>query len=175
MSALLRVSVHDLRTLRLQPCTARSQRNTVVLLRGRKIPSCAHVLSRGIASGTPPAPPSPVAAPPTWIDRAPARLRPYLYLTRIDKPIGTLLLFYPCSTLFPASPFRLLTRVCRTAWSITMASYAVQTPWTTPLTYVSLFGIGALIMRSAGCTINDMADKDFDKAVGEPVLCRVRC
>ena len=48
-----------------------------------------------------------------------------------------------------------------------MASYAVSAPWTTPLTYISLFGIGALIMRSAGCTINDMADKDFDKAVGE--------
>ena len=48
-----------------------------------------------------------------------------------------------------------------------MASYATHAPWTTPLTYISLFGIGALIMRSAGCTINDMADKDFDKAVGE--------
>ena len=57
--------------------------------------------------------------------------------------------------------------VCIVAWSITMASYAVSAPWTTPLTYISLFGIGALIMRSAGCTINDMADKDFDKAVGE--------
>ena len=59
------------------------------------------------------------------------------------------------------------TRSYLAAWSITMASYAVQAPWTTPLTYISLFGIGALIMRSAGCTINDMADKDFDKAVGE--------
>lgn len=46
-----------------------------------------------------------------------------------------------------------------------MASYAVGAPFTTPLTYISLFGIGALIMRSAGCTINDMADRDFDKAV----------
>jgi hypothetical protein len=33
----------------------------------------------------------------TWIDRLPPKVRPYLYLTRIDKPIGTLLLFYPCS------------------------------------------------------------------------------
>ena len=47
-----------------------------------------------------------------------------------------------------------------------MASYAVHAPISTPLTYISLFGLGALIMRSAGCTINDMADKDFDKAVG---------
>ena len=33
----------------------------------------------------------------TWVDRFPPKIRPYLYLTRIDKPIGTLLLFYPCS------------------------------------------------------------------------------
>ena len=38
------------------------------------------------------------SVPPTmtWVDRLPARIRPYVYLTRIDKPIGTLLLFYPC-------------------------------------------------------------------------------
>jgi 4-hydroxybenzoate polyprenyltransferase len=34
--------------------------------------------------------------PKSWVDRLPANVRPYLYLTRIDKPIGTLLLFYPC-------------------------------------------------------------------------------
>ena len=34
--------------------------------------------------------------PTTWVDRLPPKIRPYLYLTRIDKPIGTLLLFYPC-------------------------------------------------------------------------------
>lgn len=47
-----------------------------------------------------------------------------------------------------------------------MASYALQTPLTTPLTYISLFGLGALVMRGAGCTINDMWDKDLDKGVG---------
>lgn len=47
-----------------------------------------------------------------------------------------------------------------------MASYALQTPFTTPLTYISLFGIGALVMRGAGCTINDMWDRNLDKAVG---------
>ncbi|KAH9899726.1 4-hydroxybenzoate polyprenyl transferase [Cubamyces lactineus] len=77
----------------------------------------------------------------------PKPVRPYLYLTRIDKPIGTLLLFYPC------------------AWSITMASYALEAPLTTPLTYISLFGLGALIMRGAGCTINDMWDRNLDKGV----------
>ncbi|KAJ7047509.1 para-hydroxybenzoate-polyprenyltransferase, partial [Mycena alexandri] len=83
----------------------------------------------------------------SWVDRLPLNVRPYLYLSRIDKPIGTLLLFYPC------------------AWSITMASYALQLPFTTPLTYTCIFGIGALVMRGAGCTINDMWDKNLDKAV----------
>ena len=36
----------------------------------------------------------------TWVDRLPTSVRPYLYLTRIDKPIGTLLLYYPCSESF---------------------------------------------------------------------------
>ena len=44
--------------------------------------------------------PTPEVSPPvqqTWVDRLPTRIQPYLYLTRIDKPIGTLLLYYPCS------------------------------------------------------------------------------
>ena len=59
-----------------------------------------------------------------------------------------------------------LTRAKRAAWSITMASYALQTPFTTPLTYLTLFGLGALVMRGAGCTINDMWDRSLDKGVG---------
>lgn len=47
-----------------------------------------------------------------------------------------------------------------------MASCATQAPISVPLTYLSLFGIGAFIMRGAGCTINDMWDRDLDKAVG---------
>lgn len=35
-----------------------------------------------------------------WVEHLPPQIRPYLYLTRIDKPIGTLLLFYPCGQLF---------------------------------------------------------------------------
>ena len=48
-----------------------------------------------------------------------------------------------------------------------MASYAHEAPLTTSLTYLGLFGLGALVMRGAGCTINDMWDKDLDKAVGQ--------
>ena len=111
--------------------------------------------------------------PTTWVDRLPAKVKPYLYLTRIDKPIGTLLLFYPCG----ASP-QLLVRVGAahvtnpsripyiTAWSITMASYALNVPPSVPLKYTLLFGTGALIMRGAGCTINDLWDRNLDNAVG---------
>ena len=54
------------------------------------------------------------------------------------------------------------------AWSITMASYAVNAPPSVPLTYIALFGTGALIMRGAGCTINDLWDRSLDNAVGTP-------
>ncbi|KAH9049010.1 UbiA prenyltransferase family-domain-containing protein [Lactarius hengduanensis] len=85
--------------------------------------------------------------PTTWVDRLPPKVQPYLYLTRIDKPIGTLLLFYPCT------------------WAITMASYASNAPPSVPLKYIALFGTGALIMRGAGCTINDLWDRNLDNAV----------
>jgi len=48
-----------------------------------------------------------------------------------------------------------------------MASYALEAPLTTPLTYLGLFGLGAMVMRGAGCTINDMWDRKLDKAVGK--------
>jgi 4-hydroxybenzoate polyprenyltransferase len=85
--------------------------------------------------------------PKTWVDSLPPRVRPYLYLTRIDKPIGSLLLFYPC------------------AWSITMASTVTHAPPWVPLGYTALFGLGAFVMRGAGCTINDLWDRNLDKAV----------
>ncbi|KAG0238028.1 Para-hydroxybenzoate--polyprenyltransferase, mitochondrial precursor (PHB:polyprenyltransferase) [Actinomortierella wolfii] len=86
-------------------------------------------------------------APKTWLDKMPASIQPYLYLTRIDKPIGTWLLYWPC------------------AWSITMASYSAQLPMSSALYTMALFGTGAVIMRGAGCTINDLWDRDFDKKV----------
>jgi len=53
-----------------------------------------------------------------------------------------------------------------------MASYALSLPITTPLMYLSLFGVGAFVMRGAGCTINDMWDRNLDKGVGKslPVI-----
>ena len=51
-----------------------------------------------------------------------------------------------------------------------MGSYALQLPYTAPLKYISLFGLGALVMRGAGCTINDMWDKNLDKSVGASLI-----
>jgi len=79
----------------------------------------------------------------TWIDKwMPRWLQPYLHLARLDRPIGTWLLLLPCW------------------WSIALA-----TPGWPDLLLVVLFGIGALIMRGAGCTLNDIADRDFDGQV----------
>ena len=75
-------------------------------------------------------------------------IQPYLSLIRIDKPVGTHLLFIPC------------------AWSLTMATFAH--PSISLLDYgygLGLFGVGSLIMRGAGCTINDLWDRKMDKLV----------
>uniref|UniRef100_A0A914DNP0 4-hydroxybenzoate polyprenyltransferase, mitochondrial n=1 Tax=Acrobeloides nanus TaxID=290746 RepID=A0A914DNP0_9BILA len=71
-------------------------------------------------------------------------MQPYLRLMRADKPIGTWLLYYPCT------------------WSIALATPAGELP---NLQMLALFGAGAFFMRSAGCIVNDLWDKDFDKRV----------
>lgn len=78
-----------------------------------------------------------------WVDRlAPAPVRPYLRLARLDRPIGTWLLLLPGW------------------WGIALASSA----WP-DLSLLVLFAIGAVVMRGAGCTLNDIADRDFDARV----------
>ncbi|MCW9035995.1 MAG: 4-hydroxybenzoate octaprenyltransferase [Rhodospirillales bacterium] len=78
-----------------------------------------------------------------WIDRyVPQTVRPYLRLARLDRPIGTWLLLFPCW------------------WSITLAAPPFPSLW-----LFALFGIGALVMRGAGCTVNDLADQEFDAKV----------
>ncbi len=76
------------------------------------------------------------------MDRAPRALQPYLHLVRLDKPIGTWLLFWPC------------------AWSIALAAPAGSAP---DVALIALFGAGAVLMRGAGCTINDLWDRDIDR------------
>ena len=78
-----------------------------------------------------------------WIDRhIPVFARPYLRLMRLDRPIGTWLLLLPCW------------------WSLALAAHG-----SLPLGVMLLFAIGAVVMRGAGCTINDMADHKFDAQV----------
>ena len=80
-----------------------------------------------------------------WIDRlAPAAARPYLRLARLDRPIGTWLLLFPCW------------------WSTALAAEPGHWPdWRLMI----LFALGAVVMRGAGCTINDIVDRDIDAKV----------
>jgi 4-hydroxybenzoate polyprenyltransferase len=78
-----------------------------------------------------------------WVDRlAPLTLRPYIRLARLDRPIGTWLLLFPCW------------------WGIALAADGWPDWW-----LIALFGIGAVVMRGAGCTFNDIVDRDFDARV----------
>lgn len=85
-----------------------------------------------------------------WIDRLPGQVSPYLRLARIDRPIGIWLLMYPCW------------------WGTALATRGWPDPW-----FLILFALGATIMRGAGCTLNDIADRDFDALVartaGRPI------
>ncbi|AWN41607.1 4-hydroxybenzoate octaprenyltransferase [Methylobacterium durans] len=82
-----------------------------------------------------------------WVDRlAPRRARPYLRLARIDRPIGWWLLVLPCW------------------WSAALAATAAGRPYPDPW-HLVLFLIGAVAMRGAGSTYNDIADRDLDAQV----------
>jgi 4-hydroxybenzoate polyprenyltransferase len=82
-----------------------------------------------------------------WVDTlAPAWLRPYLRLARLDRPIGSWLLLIPCW------------------WSSALATVAAHARVPT-LVHIALFLIGAFAMRGAGCTWNDIVDRDLDAAV----------
>lgn len=81
-----------------------------------------------------------------WVDRhVPAAARPFIRLARLDRPIGSWLLLFPCW------------------WSIALAS-ADPASWAFALYFV-LFGVGAVVMRGAGCTYNDIMDREFDAQV----------
>ena len=82
-----------------------------------------------------------------WVDsRAPIWARPYLRLARLDRPIGSWLLLIPCW------------------WSVGLAAIhsgqTVPNPW-----HLFLFFVGAFAMRGAGCTWNDLVDRDLDARV----------
>ncbi len=82
-----------------------------------------------------------------WVDTlAPSPLRPYLRLARADRPIGAWLLLMPCW------------------WSAGLAAVAAGHPYPNPW-HVFLFFVGAFVMRGAGCTWNDIVDRDLDAKV----------
>src|SRR6185369_11488163 len=82
-----------------------------------------------------------------WVDtHAPHWARPYLRLSRFDRPIGSWLLLMPCW------------------WSAALACAMAHDVSRLPLT-LALFFIGAFVMRGAGCTWNDITDRDLDARV----------
>ena len=74
------------------------------------------------------------------------QLNLFIELTRLKKPIGFMLLFWPC------------------AWGLTL-TYDFTNNLNYYYFYLSLFFLGSVFMRSAGCIVNDIFDKDFDKKV----------
>src|SRR5271155_102079 len=105
-------------------------------------------------SGDPRVPPSPRGPPAAgadpsdirqgdWVERyLPKPLRPYARLARLDRPIGTWLLLFPGW------------------WGIALAAPR----WPDPA-LLALFALGAIVMRGAGCTLNDIADRHYDGQV----------
>ena len=87
----------------------------------------------------------------SWIDRRmPVWSRGYMKLARLDRPIGTWLLLWPC------------------LWAIALAT--AGGPDALRMDLIALFAVGAVIMRGAGCTYNDIVDHDFDSRVARTAL-----
>jgi 4-hydroxybenzoate polyprenyltransferase len=78
-----------------------------------------------------------------WVARLPRSWLPYLLLARVDRPIGIWLLFLPG------------------LWGILLARVA----WPETTRLILLFGVGSLVMRAAGCVVNDLWDRDIDRRV----------
>jgi 4-hydroxybenzoate polyprenyltransferase len=78
-----------------------------------------------------------------WVGRLPRAWLPYLLLARVDRPIGTWLLFLPG------------------LWGILL----VRAPVAETIRLVALFAVGSLVMRAAGCVVNDLWDRDIDRKV----------
>ena len=81
------------------------------------------------------------------VDRfAPAAILPYLRLARFDRPIGFFLLAFPCF------------------WSVALAARSLEEPYPDPW-LLFLFAVGAIAMRGAGCTYNDLIDREIEAQV----------
>jgi len=86
-----------------------------------------------------------------WVNRAPVGVRPYLQLSRLDRPVGYWLLALP-------------------GWiGLAFAGLSHGLVWT-DLLWAALILIGAIAMRGAGCTYNDIVDQDLDAQVERTAL-----
>jgi 4-hydroxybenzoate polyprenyltransferase len=87
---------------------------------------------------------TPDALPRSWIHRAPQAMQPYLRLARLDRPIGSWLLYWPC------------------VWGVLLVSAPLggRQAW-----LCLLLAIGSVAMRGAGCVWNDILDRDLDAQV----------
>jgi 4-hydroxybenzoate polyprenyltransferase len=84
--------------------------------------------------------------PTSWVEEAPQNIRPYLRLARYDRPIGFWLLAIPC-------------------WQgLLFANIGTALGWV-DLWYAVLFAVGAIAMRGAGCTYNDIIDRNLDAQI----------
>ena len=87
-----------------------------------------------------------------WVDRlAPDWLKPYFKLARFDRPIGAWLLLFPCW------------------WGQALGHLSANQAYVN-LWYLFIFAVGAFVMRGAGCTWNDIVDRDFDGRVERTAL-----
>jgi len=87
-----------------------------------------------------------------------SQLKIFINLTRLNKPIGIMLLFWPCT------------------WGLAYA-YSIEQNLNQLLYFLLLFFLGSVLMRSAGCIVNDIVDKDIDKKVqrtkNRPLACNL--
>jgi 4-hydroxybenzoate polyprenyltransferase len=94
------------------------------------------------------------AVPRSWVDRAPEALQPYFRLMRLDRPIGVWLLYWPC------------------VFGVALGAAVQKVPIPSPK-LLALFLLGAILMRGAGCTFNDIVDRRIDAKVkrtrGRPI------
>src|SRR5262245_14477346 len=129
-----------------------------MLYSGRPRRRCCHGLDRHVKTPSPsptmrskPPSPAPAALPDAaegnWVDRlAPANCRAFLRLARLDRPIGGWLLLFPC-------------------WWGQLLAEGWLGRTSADAFYLLLFLIGAFVMRGAGCTYNDIVDRDYDARV----------
>jgi 4-hydroxybenzoate polyprenyltransferase len=89
-----------------------------------------------------------------WVDRAPGFARPYLRLMRLDRPIGAWLLFWPCV-------FGLALGGMINGHHLGENGRHIGAD----LRLLALFAVGAVVMRGAGCTYNDIVDRNIDAQV----------